>query len=124
MATDYIQTVKYREELIAKWEEVLKDVDAVITPTCPIEPFDIGLGDPWHIISRGKQEMGKPMATYHTRLANVTGAPALSVPAGLTKNGLPVGLMIMGRQKDDCGVLNIGMAYERNYQYPVPEIIK
>ncbi len=120
-ATEYIEAVKCREKIIAQWENTLKDFDAILTPTCPIEAFDIGLGDPWHIITRGKTEMGKPMATYHTRLANMTGAPALSVPAGLTKNGLPVGIMIMGKRNDDCGVLEIGLAYERNYTYPMPE---
>lgn len=121
-AIDYIESVKCRERIIGNWEETLKDLDAVLVPTCPIEAFDIGLGEPWHIITRGNQEMGKPMATYHTRLANMTGAPALSVPAGLTKNGLPVGIMIMGKRNDDCGVLEIGMVYERNYKYPMPKI--
>ncbi len=100
----------------------MKDFDAVLVPTCPIEAFDIGLGDPWYIITRGKQEAGKPMATYHTRFANMTGTPALSVPAGLTKNGLPVGLMIMGKGNDDEGILKIGAAYEKIYKYPFPAI--
>ena len=118
-ATEYIEAVKAREEIIAQWASVLEDIDAVITPTCPIEPFEIGLGAPWNITTRGKTEPGKIMATYHTRYANMTGAPALSVPTGLTKNGLPVGLMIMGKRGYDVGVLEIGMAYERHYQYPV-----
>ena len=121
-ATEYIEAVKAREEIIAQWASVLEDIDAVITPTCPIEPFDIGLGAPWNITTRGKTEPGKIMATYHTRYANMTGAPALSVPTGLTKNGLPVGLMIMGKRGYDVGVLEIGMAYERHYQYPVPPL--
>ena len=53
----------------------------------------------------------------------MTGAPALSVPAGLTKNNLPVGLMIMGKRNDDCNVLKIGMAYEKSYKYPKPRLI-
>ena len=117
-ATEYIQSVKYREEIIEAWRRTTDEVDAVLVPTCPIEPFDLGLGAPWSIVTRGKSEPGKPMATYHTRLANMTGAPALSVPAGLTKSGLPVGLMIMGRLNGDGEVLKIGMAYERSYEYP------
>ncbi len=121
-ATEYIQAVKYREKIIEQWETALQDLDAVLTPTCPIEAFDIGLGEPWYITTRGKKEMGKPMATYHTRLANMTGAPALSVPAGVTKGGLPVGLMIMGKRNDDGQVLKIGMAYEKNYKYLMPKL--
>ena len=52
----------------------------------------------------------------------MTGAPALSVPMGLTKNGLPVGLMFMGRRNDDVEVLRLGLAYERNYAYPKLDI--
>ena len=59
------------------------------------------------------------MCSRHTRLANLLECPALSLPAGLTDNGLPVGLMIMGRKHDDASVLNIGMAYERHFSYPM-----
>ncbi len=119
---EYITSRKYREQIIAGWDTLMKELDAVLVPTCPIEPFDIGLGSPWSITTRGRVEDGKPMATYHTRLANVTGAPALSVPAGLTKNNLPIGLMIMGARGDDLGVLEIGLAYERSYKYPIPQL--
>ncbi len=122
-ATDYIQALKYREKIIWQWENTLKEFDAVLSPTCPIEPFDIGLGDPWYVMTRDKKEQGKVMATYHTRLSDMTGAPALSVPAGLTKNGLPASLMIMGKRNDDCNVLSIGLAYERSYKYPIPELV-
>lgn len=117
-ATDYIEAVKAREEIMAQWQTTLSGIDAVIVPTCPIEAFEIGLGSPWFVTTRGKQEEGKPLLTHHTRLSNMTGAPALSVPAGLTKNGLPVGLMLMGKRGDDCRVLEIGLAYERSNPYP------
>ena len=58
------------------------------------------------------------MCTYHTRLANMTGGPALNLPMGLTKNGLPTGMMVMGARNDDLGVLQIGYAYEKAYTYP------
>ena len=121
-AKEYIESFNYRDELIRKWDEALCGFDAVLAPTCPIEGYDLGLGAPWSIETRGKTEAGKVMATYHTRLANMTGAPALSVPAGLTKNGLPAGLMIMGKKNDDCNILGIGLAYERSYTYPVPTL--
>jgi len=122
-ATDYIGALRYRDELIKEWEKALCGFDSLLAPTCPIEAYDLGLGEPWSITTRGKTEQGKVMATYHTRLSNMTGAPALSVPAGLTKNNLPVGLMIMGKRNDDCNVLKIGMAYEKSYEYPKPRLI-
>jgi amidase len=43
----------------------------------------------------------------------ITSLPAISVPAGFTPEGLPVGLQIVGRPQDDRGVLEIACAYER-----------
>ena len=57
------------------------------------------------------------MLTHHTRLANTAGIPAMSIPCGLTSEGLPVGLMIMGRRSDDVGVLQLGYAYEKHNQF-------
>jgi len=43
---------------------------------------------------------------------NMTGQPAVTVPAGFTKDGLPIGLQIVGRQLDDATVLRAAAAYE------------
>ncbi|MGH2386985.1 MAG: amidase family protein, partial [Chloroflexota bacterium] len=43
----------------------------------------------------------------------VTGAPALSVPCGFSRDGLPVGLQIVGRHQDDFGVLQMAHAFEQ-----------
>lgn len=117
-AVEYIQALQNRERIKKAWEMVMNDLDAVVVPTCPIEPFDIGLPKPWLVKSRGKTEYGKQLCSRHTRFASLTGAPALSIPAGLTKNRLPVGMMILGRRLDDAGVLSVGLAYERNYGFP------
>ena len=45
-------------------------------------------------------------------LINSTGQPAVTVPAGFTKDGLPIGLQIVGRQLDDATVLRAAAAYE------------
>jgi aspartyl-tRNA(Asn)/glutamyl-tRNA(Gln) amidotransferase subunit A len=114
-AVEYINALKQREQIIAAWEKTLLEVDAVVAPTCPIPAYDIGL---WEIEARGKVEQARPMCTYHTRLANVTGSPAASVPCGLTSAGLPAGLMVMGRRGDDLGVMRISFAYEKHNPYP------
>jgi amidase len=44
---------------------------------------------------------------------SLTGLPAISVPAGFTEEGLPVGLQIVGRHHDDFGVLQMAHAYEQ-----------
>ncbi len=117
-AVSYLQALQDRERIRQSWGDVMKELDAVVVPTCPIEAYDIGLPSPWLVQSRDKMEYGKQMCSRHTRLSSLTGSPALSLPIGLTKNNLPVGLMVMGRRNDDLGVLSVGAAYEKHYEYP------
>lgn len=116
-AVEYIDALKGREKIMAVWERALTGIDGVVVPTCPIPAYDIGLPAPWNIQTRGKTEGGRAMLTHHTRLANTAGIPAMSIPCGLTSDGLPVGLMIMGRRSDDVGVLQLGYAYEKHNQF-------
>jgi aspartyl-tRNA(Asn)/glutamyl-tRNA(Gln) amidotransferase subunit A len=48
-----------------------------------------------------------------TRAANYLDLPAISVPCGLTSNGMPAGLQIMGRPRDEAGAVALGAAFER-----------
>ena len=113
-AVEYINALKQREQIITTWEKTLKEIDAVVAPTCPIPAYDIGLLE---IETRGKVEQARAMCTIHTRLANVTGSPAVSLPCGLTSTGLPAGFMVMGRPGDDFGVMQISYAYEKHNPY-------
>ena len=61
---------------------------------------------------------GKKMQTYLDWMGvcyavTVTGLPAISVPAGFTDDGLPVGIQIVGSRGDDWGVLQLAHAFER-----------
>ena len=76
-----------------------------------VPPFDATLDWPHEI-------EGVPMETYVAWMKSaywitVTFRPALSVPAGFTPEGLPVGLQIVGRHRDDFGVLQMGHAFEQ-----------
>jgi len=117
---EYIQSCKDKQEIMREWEKALQGIDAVVAPTCPITAFDIGLPNPWYVQTRGQQEQGKVMCTYHNRVANTTWGPALTVPCGFD-NGLPVGLLIMGKLNDDANVLKVGYAYEKNYPYTLKQ---
>ncbi|MBI3455207.1 MAG: amidase [Candidatus Rokubacteria bacterium] len=84
--------------------------DLLLTPTVACPPFPVGLDNPTEIA-------GKPVRPYgwvpFTFPFNLTGQPAASVPCGFTRDGLPVGLQIVGRRFDDVTVLRAAAAFER-----------
>ncbi len=109
-ALDYINALKERERVKASWAKTMEGIDAVAVPTTPVTAYDIGT---WQLEINGQTEDARTMCGYHTRLANLTGVPALSVPCGFTAEGLPAGLMLLGRYKGEQELLEIGWAYEQ-----------
>jgi aspartyl-tRNA(Asn)/glutamyl-tRNA(Gln) amidotransferase subunit A len=84
--------------------------DLLLTPTIACPPFRTGLDNPTEIAGRPVPAYGWIPFTYPF---NLTGQPAASVPCGFTKDGLPVGLQIVGRRNDDASVLRVSAAFER-----------
>lgn len=87
----------------------------LLCPVTQVLPFGIGVPYPAAI-------NGKRMTTYIEWMRSCTdisilGWPALSVPAGFTASGLPVGLQIVGCWRDDFGVLQLGHAFEQATQH-------
>ena len=60
-----------------------------------------------------------PAEVFSTAVQNITGHPALSLPAGYCANGLPFGLQVTGRRHDDQGLLRVAQRWERAYHWPV-----
>ena len=88
----------------------MRHYDFIVLPTVQVPPFEVTLEYPTEI-------NGAPMGSYIDWMRScyyisTIGNPALSVPAGFTQSGLPVGLQIVGRHHDDWGVLQLGHAYE------------
>jgi amidase len=86
------------------------EVDVLACPVSPVAPFDVTL-DWVHEID------GQPQQTYldwmrSAYLISVTGLPAISVPAGFTADGLPVGLQLVGRRRADWYLLAVALAFE------------
>ena len=84
--------------------------DLLLTPTIACPPFKVGLDNPTEIARRPVPAYGWIPFTYPF---NMTGQPAASVPCGFTKDGLPIGLQIVGRRFDDTTVLRASAAFER-----------
>ena len=89
--------------------------DYFVLPVTQVSPFDVSLPYPTEI-------MGTPMTTYLDWMRScwyVTfmSNPAISVPAGFTTAGLPVGIQIVGRHHDEWSVLQIAHAFEQATHY-------
>ncbi|MDZ4373211.1 MAG: amidase family protein, partial [Phenylobacterium sp.] len=86
----------------AAFQNWMADFDGVVSPTCPIPASALADVD----------ETVSPLSRL-TRAANYLDLPGISVPCGLTRDGLPVGLQITGRTGDEATVIAIGAAFER-----------
>ena len=84
--------------------------DLLLTPTVACPPFKVGLDNPTEIAGTPIQEYDWIPFTFPF---NMTGQPAASVPCGFTRDGLPVGLQIVGRRFDDATVLRAAAAFEK-----------
>lgn len=110
-ATDIGTAESLRGRIFQRMRTFFERYDALLLPVSQVVPFDAELEYPTGID-------GQPQHTYldwmrSCYLVTVTGSPALSVPAGFTPGGLPVGLQIVGPHLAERRVLEIGHAFER-----------
>ncbi len=98
------QAQKVRALIARDFEKVWEHCDLLLTPTAPSAAFGLG------------EKSDDPIAMYLNDVfavpASLAGLPAMSVPAALSEEGLPLGLQIIGRPLDEQGVLNAGLAFE------------
>ena len=104
-----------RTQLFHRMRNFMDNYDFLVAPVVQVLPFDVK--QPYVTEINGEQ-----MGTYIDWMKScfrisVTGQPALSVPCGFSRDGLPVGLQIVGRYRDDFGVLQLGHAFEQETGY-------
>jgi amidase len=107
---DLSRATVIRAELAERINAFFADVDVLACPVSQVVPFDVTL-DWVHEIN------GRPLETYLDWMAScylisATGLPAISVPAGFTAAGLPVGLQLVGKRRGDWDLLTVARAFE------------
>ncbi|HEX7381516.1 MAG TPA: amidase [Nevskiaceae bacterium] len=111
LATDYIKALRVRQRMRKAWEALLADVDVVIAPTMPITaPAPDTQTITW---PDGTEELIVMTLTRFTCQADLTGLPTMSLPAGFDRDGLPIGMQIIGRAFDEQTVLRAGRSFEK-----------
>lgn len=103
-STEYILARRTQTEIRKRFEQFFESYDFLITPTTPIPAPTIEGHD-------AVEQAGR--LTRFTAPFNLAGLPALSLPCGFTKEGLPIGLQIISRAWADAKVLNAGYAFEQ-----------
>jgi aspartyl-tRNA(Asn)/glutamyl-tRNA(Gln) amidotransferase subunit A len=117
----YLEALRWRGPALAAHLAAVADVDAMIAPVSPIPAptiaeSDVGNGpDAEAVIQR---------LTRFTRPINYLGLPALSIPTGFTRSGLPVGMQLVGRSFDEAMLLRVGAAFQRatDFHDRVPQL--
>jgi aspartyl-tRNA(Asn)/glutamyl-tRNA(Gln) amidotransferase subunit A len=117
----YLEALRWRGPALAAHLAAVAGVDAMVAPVSPIPAptiaeSDVGNGpDAEAVIQR---------LTRFTRPINYLGLPALSIPTGFTRSGLPVGMQLVGRSFDEAMLLRIGAAFQRatDFHDRVPQL--
>ncbi len=105
----YTQAQKVRALIARDFERAFAEVDVLLAPTTPTASFALG------------DKLDDPLAMYLNDVfsvpASLAGLPAMSVPAGLNSEGLPLGLQVIGRAFDEQGVLDAALAIEQRAEF-------
>lgn len=108
-ATDYVNAQRLRRIKQQEFRAVFKQVDCLLTPTTPTGAPRIGQTT---LEIDGREEDVRLASTRLVRGINALGLPALSMPCGLDRQGLPLGMQIIGRPFEEPLVLRIAAALE------------
>jgi aspartyl-tRNA(Asn)/glutamyl-tRNA(Gln) amidotransferase subunit A len=109
-ALAYLQSQEARCAYTQEFENALQSVDIVVGPTLPVAAPRMEEGE----VLAGRSKENVRMALLRlTRPGNLTGLPAISLPSGFTREGMPTGLQMIGRRMDERTVLRAAFALEQ-----------
>ena len=109
-AVHYLVGFEVKREVEQDFDSAFKHVDAILAPAVPIAAPRIGDDE---LIIAGEKETVRSALVRLNRPANLTGHPAIAVPCGFTREGLPVGLQLIGPKWGESKLLAIAFAFEQ-----------
>jgi aspartyl-tRNA(Asn)/glutamyl-tRNA(Gln) amidotransferase subunit A len=113
----YLRALGVRRMIKEDFDEAFKKVDLILTPTSPTAAFKIG------------EKVTDPLSMYlsdiFTISANLAGLPAVSFPCGFTKNNLPIGAQLIGKEFDEASLIRAGYSYQcaTDYHKKIPNMV-
>ncbi len=108
-AIDYIEALRTRRRVGRQFAKLFEQVDCIFTPTTPITAPKIGQ---INVEIRGAMEEVRTAATRFTRVMNALGLPAISIPCGFSRRGLPIGLQMIAAAGQEDLLLRVAAAME------------
>lgn len=105
----YKKAQQMRRLVKEDFDKVFKEVDVLVSPTCPNTAFEMG--------SRNDDPIKMYLTDVGTICANLIGAPAISIPAGFDKTGMPIGLHLIADCMKDNLLLQTAFNFERETDY-------
>ncbi len=100
----YLKAQRVRSLLARDFDEAFAKVDVIVTPTAPTAAFKLG--------EKADDPLAMYLADIFTVTADLVGIPGISIPCGNSKEGLPIGLQILGKHFDEATVLRVAHVAE------------
>jgi len=113
----YVKALKVRRLIREDYDKAFAEVDLIASPACPTPAFKIG------------ELIDDPLAMYLTDMftlgANLAGIPGISIPAGMSGDGLPIGLQLLGPPLQEARLLRAARMFEQatDWHQQVPELV-
>jgi aspartyl-tRNA(Asn)/glutamyl-tRNA(Gln) amidotransferase subunit A len=101
----YLRAQKVRALIARNFTEAFEKVDAIVTPTAPTPAFKLG--------EKTSDPLQMYLADIYTVTGSLAGIPGISVPCGVTKQRLPIGMQILGPHFSEARILQLARAFEK-----------
>ena len=105
----YLRAQKTRTLIRNDFDKAFEEVDAILTPTSPTPAFKFG--------EKSEDPISMYLSDIYTISTNLAGLPGISVPCGFSKEGLPIGMQLIGKAFEEEKLLSVANAYDQEHQY-------
>ena len=104
----YKKAVNLRGAIVAAFDRAFEGCDAILAPTAPVTAFANG-----YLFSDETDQLEAYLSDICTVPVNAAGLPGVSIPCGADKEGLPIGMQLIGKKFDEKTILNLAYKYEQ-----------
>ena len=105
----YKRAMLLKKKMSGVFKKVFEHYDVLLTPTSPVLPFNIG--------ERTDDPLTMYLADIYTVNANMAGLPAISIPCGLSKEKLPIGLQLIGEHYTEAKLFQVAYSLEQSIRF-------